>query len=251
MAKILKDEYPGKVVIDANNPNGTFKNRTDDILKDGTPLEKAWTSDIWGFFSHLLNLASVVADGSEENEAASQYMAAFLNIFYTQAQVDTEIDNDISTHAAVTSTHGASGDIVGENDTQTLTNKTIEGDGNTVTEVQSVKDQNGLATDGLECRIVEIGDWDMDTDATKGVTIVAPGTTVRSIDVMIRADVATRLLPLNNAFTTGDPPDGGMADFDPVSGALTLQRTAGGQFDSANYNLTPYNRGWITVWYDA
>jgi hypothetical protein len=68
MAKILKTLYPGKTDVDVNNPNGTFKNRTSDILKDGTPFEKGWASDIWGFLSHILKKESVTPNGAEENE---------------------------------------------------------------------------------------------------------------------------------------------------------------------------------------
>ena len=39
----------------------------------------------------------------------------------------------VSTHAALTSTHGVSGAVVGTSDTQTLTNKTIDGNSNTLT----------------------------------------------------------------------------------------------------------------------
>ena len=39
--------------------------------------------------------------------------------------VDNAIDTDIATHAALTATHGVSGDIVGTSDSQTLTNKTL------------------------------------------------------------------------------------------------------------------------------
>ena len=76
MAKNLSTLYPGKIDIDGNNPNGTFKNRTSDVLKDGTPYEKGWASDIWGFVSHILKIASVTPDGSEENETNSQYYDA-------------------------------------------------------------------------------------------------------------------------------------------------------------------------------
>ncbi len=76
MAKNLSTLYPGKIDIDANNPNGTFKNRTSDALKDGTPYEKGWGSDVWGFLSHILKKALVSPSGAEENETNSQYYDA-------------------------------------------------------------------------------------------------------------------------------------------------------------------------------
>lgn len=41
---------------------------------------------------------------------------------------DTELTQSIATHAALTTTHGVSGDLVGTSDTQTLTNKSISGE---------------------------------------------------------------------------------------------------------------------------
>lgn len=76
MAKDLSTLYPGKIDIDANNPNGTFRNRTSDALKDGTPYEKGWASDVWGFLSHILKKAIVSPSGAEENETNSQYYDA-------------------------------------------------------------------------------------------------------------------------------------------------------------------------------
>ncbi len=42
---------------------------------------------------------------------------------------------EVSTHAALTNTHGATGGIVGESKTQTLTNKTMDGGSNTFTNI--------------------------------------------------------------------------------------------------------------------
>lgn len=76
MAIKLEVRYPGKTVVDANNQFGTFKNRTDDILKDGTPYERGWVSDVWGFLAHILKKAVVVPNDAEENETNSQYYDA-------------------------------------------------------------------------------------------------------------------------------------------------------------------------------
>jgi len=93
MAHILKDIYPGLVTIDENNPDGTFKNRTNGILKDGTPFERRWASDLWGFATHLLNKALIIPDGSEENINNSQifdaiqYLIALYNDLYLKEYI--------------------------------------------------------------------------------------------------------------------------------------------------------------------
>lgn len=76
MAIKLEVAYPGKTVVDGNNQFGTFKNRTNDILKDGTPFERGWASDVWGFLAHILKKAGVVPNSAEENETVSQYYDA-------------------------------------------------------------------------------------------------------------------------------------------------------------------------------
>ncbi|MCK5615451.1 hypothetical protein KAR91_77020 [Candidatus Pacearchaeota archaeon] len=76
MANKLEVLYPGKTVVDANNPFGTFKNRDDDILKNGTPYERGWASDVWGFLAHILNKAGIVPNSVQENINTSQYYDA-------------------------------------------------------------------------------------------------------------------------------------------------------------------------------
>lgn len=94
MAKNLSTLYPGKITVDADNPNGTFKNRTSDALKDGTPYEYGWASDVWGFLSHILGLASVVPNGAEENETNSQYYDALEGLVGRRA-VEFETSRDL------------------------------------------------------------------------------------------------------------------------------------------------------------
>ena len=51
--------------------------------------------------------------------------------------IDANITADIATHAALTATHGISGAIVGTTDSQILTNKTIDVDSNTVSNIEN------------------------------------------------------------------------------------------------------------------
>lgn len=81
MAINLSTAYPGKTTVDANNANGTFKNETSEILADGTPFEKAWASDLWGWGAHTLKQLDVTPDGQEENQTNSQYFDAQKQMF--------------------------------------------------------------------------------------------------------------------------------------------------------------------------
>ena len=76
--------YPGKVTIDGNNPDGTFKNETTpDVSDDGTPNDEKWAQDMWGFFAHILNKVSVSPNGVQENEATSQIYDALESVART------------------------------------------------------------------------------------------------------------------------------------------------------------------------
>jgi hypothetical protein len=101
MAKNLTTLYPGKTDVDANNPNGTFKNRTSDALKDGTPFEKGWASDVWGFLSHILKRAGISPNGAEENEVNSQYYDALDQVIGGRS-VDFETKNLITNFTSAT-----------------------------------------------------------------------------------------------------------------------------------------------------
>jgi hypothetical protein len=112
---------------------------------------------------------------------------------------------------------------------------------------------SGVKTDNvtLKTKVVEIGAWDMDT--VTNVTVlhgIADHTKIRSIDVLIRADSDGNRSQLNGADIAGTL--GGKASTNSTTDIL-LQRTTGGTFDSASYNDTAgsYNRGWITIVYEA
>ena len=163
----------------------------------------------------------------------------------------TQSDNGVSTHAAVTSTHGASGDLVGQDNTQTITNKTVDGASNTITKVDSVKDQGGISASGLKIKIVEIGDWNM--DATPSVSVahgIGSSNKIKMIDVMIRGDSGSIKYRLTSMDTSFDLAEG---DINAISDTtINLSRRASpGLFDSTDYDSTSFNRGWITIWYEA
>lgn len=57
-----------------------------------------------------------------------------------------EVSGAVSTHAGLTSTHGVTGDIVGTTDSQTLTNKTIDGSNNTLSNIANASLVNDSIT---------------------------------------------------------------------------------------------------------
>ena len=106
----------------------------------------------------------------------------------------------------------------------------------------------------LQCKIIEIGDWNMDTGVTKNVAhgIGASFKNIRTIRTIIRNDADTHYYPLERVGNIADPTllAGGITDIDV--GNICLLKRAGGFFDSADFVTSPAgNRGWVTIWYEA
>lgn len=95
---------------------------------------------------------------------------------------------------------------------------------------------------GLKTKIVNIGDWDMDTNQ---LALVPHGLTmgnIRSVEVDIRNDAESQSGPFQGA--------GGEANVIAYdSSDIIMSRQAGGVYDGVNYDSTSYNRGWIVIRY--
>lgn len=116
--------------------------------------------------------------------------------------------------------------------------------------VDSIKEQNGVR---LLCKVIEIGDWNMDSDI--GITVdTGLGSDykkIRSVSVIIRNNDDSDYYPLD-AFVNGTDPyllNGGITQF-LNTGGVYLRRRTGGLFDNSNFDSTSYNRGWLTIWYE-
>jgi hypothetical protein len=110
------------------------------------------------------------------------------------------------------------------------------------------QDMNHVRASGslrpMPSKTIEIGDWDMNAI---GVASIAHGLTmtqIRKLSVLIRFDSDTAYYPLDLGT---DPPSGRFytngANIDCVS-------TDAGSFDNASFDLTSFNRGWITIQYE-
>ncbi|HXK36583.1 MAG TPA: hypothetical protein VJ553_03300 [Candidatus Paceibacterota bacterium] len=108
-------------------------------------------------------------------------------------------------------------------------------------------------------KVVNIGDWNMDTTATIAVAHgIADHTKIIGISVSIRDDGDITTSPLNIALGgippgTVDVPQGAWRKGGTYGGTdpnnIGLWRLAGGYFDTASYDATSYNRGWIIIEY--
>ncbi len=116
-----------------------------------------------------------------------------------------------------------------------------------VTALAGKADQVGVS---IATKVVQIGDWDMDANATTTVAHgIADFKKIRSIAAMIRDDadnLYSNLMIVN--FLTAANTGGNVGSPDATN--ITLARITGGFFDGTDYNSTGFNRGWLTITYE-
>jgi hypothetical protein len=88
---------------------------------------------------------------------------------------------------------------------------------------------------------LNIGDWDMDTNATKTVPHGLTFANIRSVKVFIRNDANNTWYDIFS--------QGGGTIFSVDGTIVTLTRTASGIFDNTSFDVTSYNRGYIEITY--
>lgn len=113
--------------------------------------------------------------------------------------------------------------------------------------------QGGIKTDTgsyLKKKVVQIGDWNMSTTGSVAVLHgVGDSQKIRSVSAMIRNDDASLLIPITG-ISIGGTIQGGIVSVTATEINLYREATPG-VFDSANYDSTSYNRGWIFIEYEA
>lgn len=106
----------------------------------------------------------------------------------------------------------------------------------------------------LKTKVIEIGDWDMDTTPGVSVSHGLTAADIRGFTGVIRSDasalfhiiggqvVAPGILEVN--FSRQSAP---FQTYDTTN--IFISRETGGVFDGTGYNSTSFNRGWITITY--
>lgn len=104
----------------------------------------------------------------------------------------------------------------------------------------------------IKRKIVDIGDWDMDTNAQKNIAHGLDYTKIRNVFILIRDDANINIRPLdwggNTGVLSGLPNGNWRLD---AFGDVIATRGGTGLFDSTDYNATSYNRGWVSIDYEA
>jgi hypothetical protein len=99
----------------------------------------------------LTNKTIVVANNTITTAASGNLTSTELNAALDELQDSIDVsDGNLTTHISDTSTHGTTGDIVGTTDTQALTNKTINADLNTISNIENADIKSGAAIDAAK-----------------------------------------------------------------------------------------------------
>jgi hypothetical protein len=238
------------------------KIRDDNGSGNGTELNAYAHQDIHQFFESMMAYAGVVANDLLDNTANTfQFLEALQKAISlrigTRQPGDGDLDNEI--YAGVFNVGGAGGDLnrpVGFTEpgqliisgaADDLRQRIIE----TTTGAEWTRFFNGAWSAWSLVKnprkVVEIGDWNMETTTTKDVDIEVAHTKVRSISVLIKSDSDGYLVPIDIADPTSFLPAGSVGNI--FGTELTLRRFAGARFDDPGFSATSYNRGFIYVTY--
>jgi hypothetical protein len=80
MAKKIED-YTQSTPPSGGYPYGSFKNATSPTSFDGTPADKDWANDWYGFLSKILNDAGITPSGTPDTILASDYFDGMVKLF--------------------------------------------------------------------------------------------------------------------------------------------------------------------------
>lgn len=112
MAIRLEDEYTNSTPADADYPEGSFKNESLAGLLDGTPFEKAWANDIYGFLQKLLDAANISPSGAPDTVLASDYYTALTALFKNLSFRTVTVSGAIAITDVIIFADATAGDVV-------------------------------------------------------------------------------------------------------------------------------------------
>lgn len=270
MARKLEDQA-NVIAPTVDFPYGRI--RDDDGTGNGTPLTEAVHGDYHQAFARILAQSGVVANDLPDDETVGfQYFEALLNCIsrrITEYSSGDDLDatstdlNDFRNAGIFKVTSSFTNDPAGLTTGQMI----VCGSGNDV--IQRIIDLENTAEwtraytgswsswvlVRLAKKIVNIVDWDMDTNGIKTVAHgVANYKRIRTVQCMIRDDADTdyRGLLINNVLAAGANNGGSINLIDATNINLSRIGVAdGGFFDGTDYDSTGgFVRGYLTIEFD-
>lgn len=236
--------------------------RDDDGSGNGTEVDRNTYSDNFQFFESLMNYASVVANDLPDNATNGfQFLEALQKAISkrisTRIVAGNNLDNDkivgifsVSSTGISNGPSGFTGDgqLVITDDGTFLWQRLLQFTGGIEWNRRfDGANWSGWVLNRMGQKVVEIGDWNMDTTVTKDVDIEVAHTKVRSISVLIKSDSNGYLVPIDIPDPTTQLPAGSVGNI--FGTEITLRRFDSARFDDAAFSDTGYNRGYVYVTY--
>lgn len=144
------------------------------------------------------------------------------------------------TDASGNLTRNVTGDVTGD------VTGNLEGNAETATHADHAHSiiETGSGAGVMRFKIVEIGDWNMDTYGECNVPHGLTYSKIMSVKITIRNDSDTIRYLLEGGSATGQS-----GYYHINSTNISMTRVTGGVFDSTTFDSTSFNRGFITIGY--
>jgi len=267
MARSLASK-PNVVAPGGSYPYGRI--RDNDGTGNGTPVNELVYGDFHQFFAKLMDYTGAGFNGLPDNQTNGfQYIEGlkdFISKWMGDPNVSLDLDDmnkpslyiiDGSNFSNIPAGFTGYGQLI----ITTSVPATIiwqrvvsMGNGAEWVRIYSSGTWGAWALIKLASEVLSIGDWNMSVTSGGGISnkpithgITSGASNIRSIKVLVRDDNGVLFDLCSTVQLSAPGPNGGIDSIGNSS--LSLRIVAGGYFDSANFDQTSYNRGWVTIDY--
>ena len=227
-------------------------------LSGSQGIYQAFNNLLRGFGDNFI-VQGVVASGSSPNVAITEgwvILDGELIKVDAQTGIDTATDNKFVKVTTFDSRGNKTFQNATVEDTYEKNRAVVQGttgnldfDDNTFSDLRTIADVSGVDTP-LKKKIIQIGDWNMDVSNNLLVLhTITDFTKIRHATATIIADNGLFIQPLNKFVTTTELIQGGVGGWDSTT--IFLARVTSGFFDSTAYDSLGFNRGFITIEFEA